>query len=196
METNLDKEIEKFNDLNIENCFEDFIKEDNIECCVCLEFNWGVKLPNCNHFICPKCYHKIYNGFISNKFYDNNPYPTSPQIPKVSIYPYLNSDENLEIYTKIAKDCDLKEWFVEQQQDLYECYKYNNYEFANINIKIWFDTNEHLKKYEDNLLLYSIELKKYQSDYILYETQIKNYEIKKQIERRKNCKMKCPLCRA
>jgi len=201
METNIDKlidkDIEEFIYLNIEHYLpEDIIKEDNIECCVCLEFYWGVKLPNCNHFICPKCYLKMYDGFISDDFYKNNPYPNHPKMPKVPMYPYLIPDENLKIYTKISKESDLKEWFVEQQEDLYECYKYHNYEFANSNMKIWFDTNELIKKYEDSLLIYNIELLKYQDDNVLYKTQIKNYEMKKQIEKRNNCKMKCPLCRA
>ena len=36
----------------LENMTIGMIKQDNIECCVCLNFNWGVKLPNCSHFIC------------------------------------------------------------------------------------------------------------------------------------------------
>ena len=71
----------------------------------------------------------VNDGFISDDFYKNNPYPNHPKIPKVPMYPYLIPDENLKIYTKISKESDLKEWFVEQQEDLYECYKYHNYEF-------------------------------------------------------------------
>ena len=42
------------------------------ECCVCLNFHWGVKLPNCSHYICPKCYYRIYNGYISCDFHSEN----------------------------------------------------------------------------------------------------------------------------
>ena len=31
---------------------DNMVREDDIECCVCYENHWGVKLPNCDHFIC------------------------------------------------------------------------------------------------------------------------------------------------
>ena len=36
-------------------------KKDNIDCCVCLEHRWGVKLPSCNHYLCRKCYFIIFH---------------------------------------------------------------------------------------------------------------------------------------
>lgn len=192
----VEKHLESLIYLNIEDYFDDFIKEDNIECCVCLESDWGVKLPKCNHFICPKCYYKLYYGFISDDFYKNNPYPNYPKMPEKPLYPYLNPDENLQIYLKLSNNDDLKEWFIEQQEDLYECYKSNNVEIANINMKEWFDTNEIIKKHEDNILSYNVEFKKYQDNYVLYQKQLKNYEIRKIKEKINNCKSTCPLCRA
>ena len=50
----------------LENITFGMVKQDNIECCVCLNCHWGVRLPNCNHFICPKCYYKIYWENIPN----------------------------------------------------------------------------------------------------------------------------------
>ena len=204
MATDLDNFGEEFKHLNIKHYIStDIIKENNIECSVCLEFNWGIKLPNCNHFICPNCYDKIHNGFISDNFYNTNPYPKPPEIPKEPIYPYLNSIENLKIYNKISKHdfrlknwfIEIKEWFIEQQQDLYECYKCNDDEYINNSMKTWFETDELIQKYENSLILYDIEQKKYIDDYLLYEKQMDNYKIKKNIERMNNCSKKCPLCR-
>ena len=65
------------------------IKKDNIECCVCFENNCGVKLQNCNHFICQQCYLKIYHGYISYTFYNNNPEPIYPKKPDYPFTPFL-----------------------------------------------------------------------------------------------------------
>jgi hypothetical protein len=84
---------------------EDMVKEDNIECCVCMEFHWGVKLPNCNHFICSKCYYNLYYGYVSDIFYTNNPIPIYPKKPT---YPYVNTSKNLEIYNNLIEDENIK----------------------------------------------------------------------------------------
>jgi len=165
----------------------DMNKEDNIECCVCLDYHWGVKLPNCNHFICPKCYYKIYNGFISAKFNCNNPEPICPEKP---IYPYLNKDKNKEIFLSITNDTTNLEWFIEENEDLYNSIKMDS-EFTNnldTNIKIWFINNETIKKYEDDLINYEKYLDKFNVD-------IENYNDLYEEEKEYNSQKICPLCR-
>jgi hypothetical protein len=127
-----------------ENITECFIKEDNIECCVCFKFNYGVKLPNCNHFICPNCYYVVYHhGYVHDDFYNKNPRPVCPSIIK-PLYPYINDETNLEkIYTSLTNNNSYKDWFVGENEDLYKCIK-NNEEFVSnisIEIKFWFVNN-------------------------------------------------------
>lgn len=166
---------------------EDMIKEDSIECCVCFELNYGVQLPNCNHFICSKCYFKIYYGYIDDTFYKNNSYPKYIKMP---IYPYLNTNENLEIYNKLTNDDFFKEWFIDENEDLYQCVKNNDDAVYDISDKVkeWFITNESIKKYENDLIQYKINIDKFDKD-------METYQLLKKEHKQKNIKKKCPLCR-
>lgn len=94
------------------------VKQDNIECCVCLNYHWGVKLPNCNHFICPKCYYKLFNGYISEEFYRKN---SKPKYPEKPAYPYKNKDKNKEIFYSITRDDTYLEWFIDNNYNSRIC---------------------------------------------------------------------------
>ena len=89
------------------------VKEDNIECCVCLEFNWGVKLPNCH-------------GYVEDYFYMNNPKPICIEEINEPTYPYQNNTQNLELYNNLTREDTYKEWFINHNKELYECIKNNN----------------------------------------------------------------------
>ena len=75
-----------------------------------------IKLPNCNHFICPKCYYKLFNGYISDGFYSKN---SEPKYPEKPIYPYQNKDKNKNIFYSITEDDTYLEWFIDENEDLY-----------------------------------------------------------------------------
>jgi hypothetical protein len=165
------------------------VKQDNIECCVCLNNNWGVKLPNCNHFICPKCYYKIYNGYISENFHSKNPEPKYPDKP---IYPYqnLNQDKNKEIFYTITTDDTYLKWFIDENEDLYNSVEQNSDFVSNldINLKNWFKNNELIKQYKNDLIQYENNLIQHNID---MEKWIDLYEEEKKC----NSQEKCPLCR-
>jgi hypothetical protein len=166
----------------------DMIKQDNVECCVCFNFHWGVKLPNCSHFICPKCYYKIYNGYISSDFYNINPEPKYPVEP---IYPYKNQDTNKEIYYTITNDDTFLEWFIDENEDLYNSVKMNSEYVDNLNVKIkfWFENNELIKNYEIYLIKYKTDLEQYDID-------IEDYNEKYEEEKKDTSQKMCPLCRS
>lgn len=163
------------------------IKEDDIECCVCLDNHWGVKLLNCNHFICPKCYYKIYNGYISSKFLDKNPEPKCPENPN---YPYENKDKNKEIFYSITNNETYLEWFVDENQDLYNSVKLNTKFVDNldVNLKKWFQDNQDIKKYEEDLIKYKNDLEQFYID-------IKKYNEMYEEEKEYTSQKICPLCR-
>ena len=130
------------------------VKQDNIECCICLNYHWGVKLPNCNHFICPKCYYKLFNGYISDEFYSKN---TEPKYPEKPIYPYQNKDKNKDIFYSITEDDTYLEWFVVENEDLYNSVKLNSEFVDNLDVKLkrWFENNKDIKQYENDLIQYN-----------------------------------------
>lgn len=166
------------------------VKEDNIECCVCLNYHWGVKLPNCNHLTCPTCYYIIYEGYISNEFYSKNHQPKFIEEP---LYPYRDKNKNKEIFYSITQDETYLEWFVDDNEDLYKSIKMNT-EFVvdlDIELKSWFENNEVIKQYKR-------DLKQYRKNRVLenfYADSEKYYESRYQ-ERERNTQKKCPLCRA
>jgi hypothetical protein len=176
-------EIEIFSEI----VTEDMVKEYNIECCVCMEFYWGVKLPNCNHFICRKCYYKMYYGYISCKFYANNPRPIYPEKPT---YPYIITSQNTEIYHTLTSGDTYKEWFINENEDLYNCIKLKSEFVDNINNNVlqWFQNNELIIKYENDLLQYELNYKKYCDEMDIF------CNLRKQ-EKENNIKNSCPLCR-
>jgi hypothetical protein len=179
-------------DKALENITNDMIKQDNIECCVCLNFHWGVKLPNCSHFICPKCYYRIYNGYISCDFHSEN---LNPEEPKEPIYPYQNRDINKEIFKSITNNNIYLnniylEWFIDDNEDLYNSVKMNS-EFVDkldVKLKLWFENNELLKQYENDILQYKNLLEQYNID-------IETYNEKYEAEKDDNAQKICPLCR-
>ncbi len=185
-----DLEVQTFlfgEDEALDNITIDLIKEDNIECCVCLNNSWGVKLPNCNHFICPKCYYKIYYGYISDNFHINNPKPIYPVNP---VYPYLDKETNKEIYYNIINDDKYLEWFMYDNQDLYNSVKINS-EYVNsmdIKLKKWFENNKNIENYENNLIQYNKDLEQYYID-------IEKYDELYDEEKEDNSQKICPLCR-
>jgi len=167
------------------------IKQDNIECCVCLNYHWGVKLPNCSHFICPKCYDRIYNGYVSSDFYNKYIEPKCPDKP---IYPYKNKDNNTEIFFNITDDDTHLVWFTDENQDLYNSVKMNSEYVSNLDVKIksWFENNELLKIYDADLVRYRIDLDKYNVESSKY------YEVYEELyedEKESNATKICPLCR-
>jgi hypothetical protein len=167
------------------------VKEDNIECCICLNYHWGVKLPNCNHFICPKCYYKLFNGYISEDFYSKK---NEPKYPEKPIYPYQNKDKNKEIFYSITQDDTYLEWFLDDNQDLYNSVKLNTefVEDLDIHLKYWFENNEIIKQWENNFIQYEKDLKKYNIDIEEYnELYAKLYAEEKE----NNSQRRCPLCR-
>ena len=163
------------------------VKEDNIECCICLNYHWGVKLPNCNHFICPKCYYKLFNGYISDEFYSKN---TEPKYPEKPIYPYQNKDKNKDIFYSITEDDTYLEWFVVENEDLYNSVKLNS-EFVDkldVELKKWFENNKNIKQYEDELIQYNKNVEQFNND-------IEEYNELYSQEKEDNSKQICPLCR-
>ena len=180
-------------------------KKEDIECCCCLETKTCVKLPNCDHFVCPKCCHKIYHGFISDDFYSSYKRPCfGPEKPE---YPYKDIEENTEIYSRLHSQSNSNDsseksmyerWFINSNEDLYESInkepeffesfiKTKPYETLK-NIKEWFETDEKIKKYEEKLVKFYIEYKLFEEKNDLYERLCEE-------ERKKNCVKKCPLCR-
>lgn len=171
----------------LENVTTGIAKKDNIECCVCLNCHWGVKLPNCNHFICPKCYYKLFYGYISNDFYIRNPVPKHPEKP---MYPYGDQDLNKKVYESITTDNTHLEWFMYENEDLYNSVMLNT-EFVqdiDIRLKYWFRNNENIKHFENNCIQYKKDCMQYDKDYIAFNLKIQN-------EKNQSMQKRCPLCR-
>lgn len=173
----------------LENIFDSFVKKDNIECCVCLTNHWGVKLPNCNHFICPKCYYKLFNGFLRSGWHIRHPLPTCPEPP---IYPYKNANVNREIIYRLKKDIDevFLEWFTDDNEDLYNSVKLNTEFVANldVDVKLWFQNNEAIEKYYKDVEEYNKDLEQYYMDVDEYNNLYAD-------EKEANAQKICPLCR-
>ena len=163
------------------------VKQDNIECCICLNYHWGVKMPNCNHFICPKCYYKLFNGYISEDFHRKI---SKPKYPEKPAYPYENKDKNKEIFYSITQDDTYLEWFIDDNEDLYNSVKLNT-EFVkdlDTHLRCWFENNEIIKQWENDLIQYKKDLEQYDIDMEEYN---KLYTEEKEY----NSQRICPLCR-
>ena len=107
-----------------------------------------------------------------------------------SNYHYINIRQNLEIYNSLTDDDTYKDWFINENEDLYNSIKINS-EFVdnlNNNVKIWFETNEVIQKYENDLIQFEL-------NYEIYNDQMKIYYnlIEEEIEN--NIQNICPLCR-
>ena len=182
----------------LENITYDMVKQDNIECCVCLDYHWGVKLPNCSHYICAKCYYKLNNGYISADFHSNNPEPKCPTIPKSPNYPYQNKEQNKELLYSITNDKTHLDWFINENEDLYNSIKINS-EFVknvDINLKMWFNNNELIKQYNNDLIKFENDYIKYEKDMDIYNIYNMKYEEEYEEEKYHNSKRSCPLCRS
>jgi hypothetical protein len=175
---------------------DDMVKEDDIECCVCYENHWGVKLTNCDHFICPKCYYKIYYyGYLSSEFINENSKPIDPERPKEPIYPFV--PEKLEvIYNELTNNDKYKSWFILSNEELYDHIVFNDYKCKmERNIINWFQTNNELKIYEEDKNKYKLACKEYQSKLDIFCEEMEEYRSKEEEEREQNCIRSCPLCR-
>jgi hypothetical protein len=164
------------------------VKKYDSECCVCLEIGTCVKLENCDHYLCPICYYKLRYGFVRDKFYINNPYPNRPVKPN---YPYINVNENIKIFKSLTNDNTYLDWFVNENQDLYNCIKTNEDFVCNVDkeIKKWFEDNGIIKNYEDDIIQYELNYEKYNND-------MDNYSMLLEEERENNIICTCPLCRS
>lgn len=177
----------------------DAMKKEEVDCCVCLNTHRGIKMPNCEHFVCSRCHYKMQHGFISEAFYNTHRRPfCGPEKPE---YPYKDACENAEIYKTLADGEWYKGWFVNNNEDLYNCIKQeeefikyipydkhkNDIQSLN-NIKEFFETNKEIQQYETSLIQFYNEYKLFEEQNALYE---KLYEE----ERKKNCIKTCPLCR-
>jgi hypothetical protein len=93
----------------------------------------------------------------------NNPKPIWIEEINEPTYPYQNNTQNLELYNNLTREDTYKEWFINHNKELYECIKNNNEDFINIDIKLkqWFETDEKIKMYENNLMKYDIDYKDY-----------------------------------
>jgi hypothetical protein len=163
------------------------VKQDNIECCICLNYHWGVKLPNCSHFICPKCYYKLFNGYISEEFYSKK---SEPKYPEKPIYPYQNKDKNKDIFYSITEDDTYLEWFIDENEDLYKSVKLNSEFVDNLDVKLkrWFEHNKDIKQYENDLIQYNKNIEQFNND-------IEEYNELYAQEKEANSQKICPLCR-
>jgi hypothetical protein len=163
------------------------VKQDNIECCICLNYHWGVKLPNCSHFICPKCYYKLLNGYISEEFYNKK---SEPKYPEKPIYPYQNKDKNKDIFYIITEDDTYLEWFIDENEDLYKSVKLNSEFVDNLDVKLkrWFEHNKDIKQYENDLIQYNKNIEQFNND-------IEEYNELYAQEKEANSQKICPLCR-
>ena len=172
----------------LQNITNGMVKQDDIECCVCLNRNWGVKLPNCNHFLCPKCYYKLYYGYITSDFFNEN---TLPEHKSAPIYPYKDARTNNELFHTITNNETHLEWFVEENEDFYNSVKIKSEFVKNVDIKIkhWFKSNELIKQYKIDELQYDNWQRQYCHD-------IGNYNRKYEKERINNTQKLCPMCRS
>lgn len=188
-------------DSKIDDYTDGMIKQDNIECPICLENFWGVKLPNCEHYICGRCYYKMYNGFLSQTFMEKNQKPTSPKLLKAPEYPYsiklLGEKKLKEIYDKLSSDETFKSWFINENEELYNAIKLNSVYVEDLeeNIKNWFLDNKKLKEHEDNLKNYNIEKKENYDLWSKYYEESRNYYQRENNELNNNRRECCPFCR-
>lgn len=176
---------------------DNMVREDDIECCVCYENHWGVKLPNCDHFICPTCYYKIYHrGCLSAEFINENSEPVGPERPEEPIYPFI--PEKLEIiYNELTNNEKYKSWFINFNEGLYEHISFYDYKCKmDINIINWYQTNNELKIYEEDKKKYKLDYEEYRSNKLpIFREEMEEYNRREEEEREQNCIRSCPLCR-
>ena len=142
-----------------------------------------------DHYIKSKnfCYYKLFNGYISDGFYSKNPGPKYPEKP---IYPYQNKDKNKNIFYSITEDDTYLEWFIDENEDLYNSVKLDSEFVDNLDVKLkyWFENNEIIKQYENDLIQYEKHLEQYNIDSEEYNELYAE-------EKEYNSQKICPLCR-
>jgi hypothetical protein len=124
---------------------------------------------------------------VSSRFYIENPKPNHPEKP---IYPYQNKDKNKEIFYSITEDDTYLEWFIDENEDLYNSVKLNTEFVDNLDVKLkkWFENNEIIEKYENDLIQYKKDVEQYYND-------IEEYDELYSQEKEDNSQKLCPLCR-
>jgi hypothetical protein len=124
---------------------------------------------------------------VTSNFHSENPNPKYPEIP---IYPYQNKDKNKEIFYSITEDNTYLEWFINENEDLYNSVKLNTEFVDNLDVKLkkWFENNEIIEKYKNDLIQYKKDVEQYDIDTEEYD------ELYFQ-EKKKNSQKICPLCR-
>jgi hypothetical protein len=186
----------------------DMVREDAIECPVCLETRWGVRLPNCSHFICAKCYYTIYKGFIPEKFKQCCLQPIEPEAPpnrRIPEYPYTYNKEELEsIFDSFEIKSDFRGWFINENKDLYISIKRNTEYVEDVEnvIKEWFKNDKKIKLYKQSIKSYKDSKEEYDKlwsnyckEYDKYLKELEEYNEYLEYEEEWNSKKKCPLCR-
>jgi len=188
------------------------VREDAIECPICFEIRWGVRLPNCSHFICAKCYYTIYKGFVSEKFKQEHPEPIEPEAPpnrEFPEYPYICNKKELKvIFNSFGIKSEFEGWFIDENEDLYISNKRNTEYVEDLDdvIKDWFRNDEKiilyekmLKKYKDSKeeynKLYTKLYDKCCKDYDKYVEELHEYKLLLDYEKKCNSNQSCPLCR-
>jgi len=193
---------------NIEYETGNMVREDAIECPVCFETRWGVRLPNCSHFICAKCYYIIYKGFISEKFKQKNLEPIKPKSPpnrETPEYPYTYNNEELQaIFNSFKINSEFEDWFVYSNGDLYNSIRNNSEYVEDLDdvIKEWFQNDDKIKIYKQSIKSYKNSKKEYDklwSNYCkecdAYLKDLAEYNELLKCEKEYNAKQCCPLCR-
>lgn len=187
----------------------DMIREDAIECPVCFDTRWGVRLPNCSHFICSRCYYTIYKGFMPEKFKQGRLEPIEPEQPKYTSIPeypysYCNKKVLKDIFDSFGINDDFKEWFVNENKDLYISIKKNTVYVEDIDdvIKEWFQNDEKINLYKNMMKIYKDSKKEYDKlwrnyhiEYEKYLKELEEYNEFLEYEKEMNIKKRCPLCR-
>lgn len=115
---------------------------------------------------------------------------SKPKYPEKPAYPYENKDKNKEIFYIITRDDTYLEWFIDNNEDLYNSVKLNT-EFVkdlDTHLKCWFENNEIIKQWENDLIQYEKHLEQYNID-------IKEYNELYSEGKEYNSQKICPLCR-
>jgi hypothetical protein len=200
----LSKELEE--EFNIEYETSDMVRKDSIDCPICFETRWGVRLPNCQHYICSVCYYNIYKGFISEKFKQEHPEPIEPEAPpnrQIPEYPYSES-ELILIFNNFRIQTEFELWFINSNEDLYNSIKKNSEYVDDLDdvIREWFQNNEKIINYEKSIKSYKDSKKEYDKlwsnyheEYNKYKKELEEYNQLLEYEKEYNTKQSCPLCR-
>ena len=95
------------------------------------------------------------------------------------------------LFQSITNDERYLKWFVCENEDLYNSVKIKSefVETIDDDLKSWFENNELIEQYYDDLCKYEHKMNK-------YYVEIRKYGILYEMEQNKNSQRKCPLCRS